>query len=181
MQHSGLRTDRVGAAPVSGNAVSIVRAPAHVPFPNLNGTSPRYTKFSSAPPFCINAAKTYTAVGANRRRHLHRRLLPKYAPVTVNNFVFLAGYHFYDGIVFHRVIPGFMDQGGDPTGDRRGRPRLPVQGRAAVVGLGVRHRLARHGQRRSQHQRQPVLRRRTGRRVPAEPELQRLRPGDRRA
>ncbi|MST32067.1 peptidylprolyl isomerase [Acidimicrobiaceae bacterium USS-CC1] len=50
------------------------------------------------------------------------QLLPRYAPVTVNNFVFLAGYHYFDGIVFHRVIPGFMNQGGDPTGTGTGGP-----------------------------------------------------------
>ncbi|MHB8328141.1 MAG: peptidylprolyl isomerase [Acidimicrobiales bacterium] len=44
------------------------------------------------------------------------------APNTVNNFVFLAENHFYDCVVFHRVIPGFMDQGGDPTGTGAGGP-----------------------------------------------------------
>ena len=44
------------------------------------------------------------------------------APLAVNNFVFLAGEGFYDGVVFHRVIPGFMIQGGDPTGTGRGGP-----------------------------------------------------------
>jgi cyclophilin family peptidyl-prolyl cis-trans isomerase len=111
-----------GAAPASGKAVSIVPAPAHVPFPNLNGTSPRYTKFSSAPPFCIDAAKTYTAAVQTDIGTFTVELLPKYAPVTVNNFVFLAGYHFYDGTVFHRVIPGFMNQGGDPTATGNGGP-----------------------------------------------------------
>jgi cyclophilin family peptidyl-prolyl cis-trans isomerase len=111
-----------GAAPASGNAVSIVPAPAQVPFPNLNGTSPRYTKFSSAPPFCINAAKTYTAAVQTDIGTFTVKLLPKYAPVTVNNFVFLAGYHYFDGIAFHRVIPGFMIQGGDPTASGGGGP-----------------------------------------------------------
>jgi cyclophilin family peptidyl-prolyl cis-trans isomerase len=104
-----------GAAPASGNAVSIVPAPAHVPFPNLDGSSPRYTKFSSAPPFCLDTSKTYTATVKTDAGDFTVQLLPKYAPQTVNNFIFLAGYHFYDGIVFHRVIPGFMDQVGDPT------------------------------------------------------------------
>ena len=104
-----------GAATASGNGVSIVPAPAHVPFPNLDGSSPRYTKFSSAPPFCIDPTKTYNATVKTDAGSFVIELLPKYAPVTVNNFVFLAGYHFYDGIVFHRVIPGFMDQVGDPT------------------------------------------------------------------
>jgi cyclophilin family peptidyl-prolyl cis-trans isomerase len=104
-----------GSASASGNGVSIVPAPAHVPFPNLDGSSPRYTKFSAAPPFCIDTTKTYTATVKTDAGNFVIELAPKYAPITVNNFVFLAGYHFFDGIVFHRVIPGFMDQVGDPT------------------------------------------------------------------
>jgi len=111
-----------GAAPASGHAVSIVPAPAHVPFPKLDGSSPRYTKFSSAPPFCIDVNKTYTATVVTDAGTVTIHLLPKDAPVTVNNFVFLAGYHFYDGIVFHRVIPNFMDQSGDPTGTGESGP-----------------------------------------------------------
>jgi len=44
------------------------------------------------------------------------------APRTVNNFVYLAGYHYYDGVIFHRIISGFMCQGGDPTGTGTGGP-----------------------------------------------------------
>ena len=44
------------------------------------------------------------------------------APRTVNNFVYLAGYHYYDGVIFHRIINGFMCQGGDPTGTGTGGP-----------------------------------------------------------
>ncbi|MCX6519905.1 MAG: peptidylprolyl isomerase [Actinobacteria bacterium] len=44
------------------------------------------------------------------------------APKTVNNFVFLAAHHYYDGVIFHRIINGFMCQGGDPTGTGRGGP-----------------------------------------------------------
>lgn len=111
-----------GAAKASGNAVSIVPAPAHVPFPKLDGSSPRYTKFSSAPPFCIDVNKTYTATVKTDIGSFAIQLLPKDAPVTVNNFLFLAGYHFYDGTVFHRVIPNFMNQGGDPTATGSGGP-----------------------------------------------------------
>ena len=50
------------------------------------------------------------------------QLLPANAPLTVNNFVYLAGYHYFDGIVFHRVVKGFVDQGGDPTGTGTGSP-----------------------------------------------------------
>jgi cyclophilin family peptidyl-prolyl cis-trans isomerase len=129
-----------GAEPASGHQVSIVPAPAHVPFPQLNGSSPRYTKFSSAPPFCIDAAKTYTATVTTDIGPFTIELLPKYAPVTVNNFIFLAGYHFYDGIVFHRVIPGFMNQVGDPTATGSGGPgyefndELPASAEAYTTG-----------------------------------------------
>jgi cyclophilin family peptidyl-prolyl cis-trans isomerase len=110
------------AQPASGNQVSIVPAPQHVPFPKLDGSSPRYTKFSSPPPFCIDVNKTYTAAVQTDAGTFDIKLLTKDAPVTVNNFVFLAGYHFYDGIVFHRVIPHFMDQVGDPTATGSGGP-----------------------------------------------------------
>jgi cyclophilin family peptidyl-prolyl cis-trans isomerase len=108
--------------PAKGNAVAIIPAPATVPFPNLDGSSPHYTKFSAAPPFCIDVDKTYTATMKTDVGTITITLLPKYAPVTVNNFVFLAGYHYFDGTVFHRVIPGFVDQGGDPTGTGSGTP-----------------------------------------------------------
>ena len=65
------------------------------------------------------------------------------APKTVNNFVFLARYHYYDGIVFHRIIPGFMCQGGDPEGSGRGGPgyrfedELPAPGRYEIGSLAM--------------------------------------------
>jgi cyclophilin family peptidyl-prolyl cis-trans isomerase len=108
--------------PAKAPAVATIAAPKTVGFPNLNGSAPHYTKFSSAPPFCINVNDTYTATVKTTAGTFVAELLPKYAPVTVNSFVFLAGYHFYDGIVFHRVIPGFVDQGGDPTGTGNGGP-----------------------------------------------------------
>ena len=49
-------------------------------------------------------------------------LFPGQAPVAVNNFIFLANDGFYDGVIFHRVIPSFMIQGGDPTGTGTGGP-----------------------------------------------------------
>jgi cyclophilin family peptidyl-prolyl cis-trans isomerase len=104
----------------------MVDAPAGVGFPNLNGTSPRYTKFKAAPPFCIDVSKTYTATMVTDVGTIVIQLFPKYAPQTVNNFVFLAGYHYFDGTVFHRVIPGFVDQGGDPTGTGSGGPGYTI-------------------------------------------------------
>jgi len=108
--------------PAKSPAVSIVAAPAHVGFPNLDGSSPRYTKFSSPPPFCINVDDDYVATMKTTAGTIKIQLLPRYAPVTVNSFVFLAGFHFFNGIIFQRVIPGFVDQGGDPTGTGTGGP-----------------------------------------------------------
>lgn len=65
------------------------------------------------------------------------------APNTVNNFVFLARFHYFDGIFFHRVIPGFVLQGGDPTGTGTGGPgyrfadELPRAGRYEVGSLAM--------------------------------------------
>jgi peptidyl-prolyl cis-trans isomerase B (cyclophilin B) len=66
--------------------------------------------------------KTYTAIMDTTKGKITLELFAKDAPKTVNNFVFLAREKFYDGIVFHRVIPDFMIQGGDPTGTGRGGP-----------------------------------------------------------
>ena len=57
-------------------------------------------------------------------RVMRGELYPEKAPNTVNNFISLANKGFYDGLTFHRVIPGFMIQGGCPEGNRHGRPRL---------------------------------------------------------
>ncbi|MDR9744009.1 peptidylprolyl isomerase [Paenibacillus taichungensis] len=55
-------------------------------------------------------------------------LYPEIAPNTVNNFISLANKGFYDGLIFHRVIPGFMIQGGDPDGDGSGGPGYAIKG-----------------------------------------------------
>ncbi len=94
--------------------------------PNADGTSPRTTKFSKPPPMCIDVAKRYTAEVATSKGSFTLSLDPKRAPKTVNNFVFLARYHFYDGTPFHRVIPGFVVQGGDPQGTGTGGPGYTI-------------------------------------------------------
>jgi peptidyl-prolyl cis-trans isomerase B (cyclophilin B) len=70
----------------------------------------------------IDAAKSYQATIETSRGTIVCELFAKDAPKTVNNFVILARDQFYDGTVFHRVIPNFMIQGGDPTGSGRGGP-----------------------------------------------------------
>ena len=70
----------------------------------------------------MTKTKTYTATIQTDVGNIVVKLDQKKAPKTANNFVFLADYHFFDGIVFHRVLPGFVDQGGDPQGTGSGGP-----------------------------------------------------------
>ena len=78
--------------------------------------------WSSAPPMAIDENATYTAVLRTSEGNISIALDPKQAPTTVNNFVFLSKEGFYDGLTFHRVIPDFVIQGGDPDGNGTGGP-----------------------------------------------------------
>jgi cyclophilin family peptidyl-prolyl cis-trans isomerase len=80
------------------------------------------TSFSHAPDMQIDPNSPYGAVLQTSRGPVEIELFADQAPRTVNNFVFLARQGFYDGTTFHRVIPGFVIQGGDPTGTGRGGP-----------------------------------------------------------
>jgi cyclophilin family peptidyl-prolyl cis-trans isomerase len=79
-------------------------------------------QYQSAPALQIDPAKHYTATFHTSRGDFGVELFAREAPVTVNNFVFLARDGFYNGTTFHRVIRGFMAQGGDPTGTGTGGP-----------------------------------------------------------
>jgi len=79
-------------------------------------------QWDSPPEIQIDASKTYTAIIETNKGVIELELYPQHAPKTVNNFVFLAGKGFYDGLSFHRVISNFMIQGGDPTGTGGGGP-----------------------------------------------------------
>jgi cyclophilin family peptidyl-prolyl cis-trans isomerase len=70
----------------------------------------------------IDPSKRYTATMETTLGTIVIALDAINAPRTVNNFVYLAGYHYYDGVIFHRIISGFMCQGGDPTGTGTGGP-----------------------------------------------------------
>jgi cyclophilin family peptidyl-prolyl cis-trans isomerase len=78
--------------------------------------------YSAPPPMTIDTSKEYTATIETEKGTLFLELFASDVPITVNNFVFLAREGFYDGTTFHRVIPGFMAQGGDPTGTGTGGP-----------------------------------------------------------
>jgi cyclophilin family peptidyl-prolyl cis-trans isomerase len=83
---------------------------------------------TTPPPTVIDAAKKYTATVHTTRGDFTISFVdPKVAPQTVNNFVYLSQNHYYDGLTFHRVVPGFVVQGGDPLGNGTGGPayKLP--------------------------------------------------------
>lgn len=79
-------------------------------------------QYSAPPPLAIDAAKTYTATLFTNKGELVLNLFASEAPVTVNNFVFLAQEGFYDGVTFHRIMKDFMVQAGDPSGNGSGGP-----------------------------------------------------------
>lgn len=79
-------------------------------------------QYNSAPEMAIDLKKHYTAIFHTARGAITVTLFADKAPITVNNFVFLAREGFYDGTTFHRVIKNFMVQGGDPTGTGTGGP-----------------------------------------------------------
>jgi cyclophilin family peptidyl-prolyl cis-trans isomerase len=113
------------------------------PFPAADGSSPQTRKFSDVPEMGIDPAKRYTATMETGLGTMVIALDPVAAPKTVNNFVFLAGYHYFDGISFHRIIKGFVAQGGDPEGTGRGGPgyrfedELPSAGRYEIGSLAM--------------------------------------------
>lgn len=84
-------------------------------------------KWSSPPAMTIDPKKTYKVTMETTKGTIEIDLYPQYAPITVNNFVFLAREGFYDGVVFHRVIKDFVIQGGDPTGTGTGGPGYKFQ------------------------------------------------------
>ena len=79
-------------------------------------------KWQKPPMISIDPKTTYSALLETNAGKIELELYPEYAPVTVNNFIFLAQEGFYDGVIFHRVISNFVIQGGDPTGTGRGGP-----------------------------------------------------------
>lgn len=82
----------------------------------------RNNYYNAPPGMVIDTSKTYEAVITTSKGEMRLRLFDDEAPITVNNFVFLANQGFYDDTIFHRVLEDFMAQAGDPTGTGRGGP-----------------------------------------------------------
>jgi peptidylprolyl isomerase len=113
------------------------------PFPALDGSAPKQQEFRSEPELGIDPNKRYTATMSTSMGDMVIALDAAKAPKTVNNFVFLALHHYFDGVIFHRIINGFMCQGGDPTGTGRGGPgyrfddELPKPGQYEVGSVAM--------------------------------------------
>ena len=113
------------------------------PCPPTDGTAQRTSTFEKPPPLCVAVAKTYTAEMQTTKGTMTIELDVKNATKTVNNFVVLARYKYFDGIAFHRIIPGFVIQGGDPLQNGGGGPgyrfedELPKPGSYKVGSLAM--------------------------------------------
>jgi cyclophilin family peptidyl-prolyl cis-trans isomerase len=111
--------------------------------PPADGSAPKTQRFDGPPPMCLDLSRRYGAVMATTMGDMTIAFDALAAPRTVNNFVFLARYHYFEGIVFHRIIPGFVLQGGDPTGTGTGGPgyrfedELPAPGRYELGSLAM--------------------------------------------
>jgi cyclophilin family peptidyl-prolyl cis-trans isomerase len=114
-----------------------------IEFPPADGSAPKTQRFGSQPHVGIDLSKRHSAEMVTSKGTMVLALDAIAAPRTVNNFVFLVRYHYYDGITFHRVIPGFMAQGGDPEGTGAGGPgykfedELPQAGKYQIGSLAM--------------------------------------------
>jgi len=112
-------------------------------FPSFDGSAPKQQRFDAPPEMGIDPSKRYTATMDTSMGEIVIALDAVTAPRTVNNFVFLALHHYYDGVIFHRIINGFVCQGGDPDGTGRGGPgyrfgdELPKPGRYQIGSVAM--------------------------------------------
>ena len=126
-----LAPTRGAAVPAASGASGAVGAP-----------STNKKQYGTVPAMTIDINKSYSATIRTNQGDITVALNAKDAPVTVNNFVFLAREGFYDGVVFHRVLPGFMIQGGDPTGTGGGSagykfPDEPVKSKYEIGSIAM--------------------------------------------
>ena len=134
------------------DVVSITKAPPPPTVPPMadpsecpatDGSEETQTEFSEYPPFCIDVTKSYTAKVVTNLGEMTIELYADKTPLTVNSFVTLARYHYFDGVSCHRIIPQFVAQCGDPTGTGSGGPgyefadELPKAGEYVIGSLAM--------------------------------------------
>jgi peptidylprolyl isomerase len=126
-ESAGDGTSTAGATTPAGTPVPSPMNPSDCPPATGTAPEPDVSKtYPSAPEMTIDPAKTYTATIKTVRGDITLALMADIAPNHVNSFVFLAKEGFYDGVKFHRVVPGFVAQAGDPTGTGSGGPGYTV-------------------------------------------------------
>ena len=116
---------------------------APLPCPEPDGSSEKVESFPAEPEMCIDEAKTYTVEVETNKGSYTAVLDAAKAPITVNSFVYLARYHYFDDTPCHRIITDFVVQCGDPTGSGTGGPgyefvdELPSAGEYEVGSLAM--------------------------------------------
>ena len=144
------------AATTPAATISSTRAPTSTPESFI--VQGRTVKQYARPPLItIDLNANYSATFRTNSGSFTVELFASQAPVTVNNFVFLANEGFYNGVIFHRVIPDFMIQSGDPTGTGGDGPGYQFQDEMVPALVFSEPGVSGDGQRRPQHQRKPVL------------------------
>ena len=108
-------------------------APGDLACAKDDGSSPKQATFAKYPPICIKDGTTYTAVIETTQGTVHVKLRNDIAPKTVNSFVNLARYHYFDGTTCHRAIKGFVVQCGDPTASGSGGPGYEFEDELAKI------------------------------------------------
>ena len=126
----------IAANPPADKSAEAQAQPAAAPAPGAEAANPQAAdsgdvskdkkQYPKPGDMKIDKENTYSATIETEAGTMVAELYPKIAPQTVNSFVFLAKEGFYEGVIFHRVIPGFMIQGGDPTGTGTGGPGYSV-------------------------------------------------------
>lgn len=125
-------TQPVTAAPT---ATSTIATNTNCPAPSGDAPEPNMKTFTAAPSEdTIDVSKTYIATVETVRGAFKIKLRPDLAPKHVASFIFLANEQYFDGVTFHRVLPGFVAQAGDPTGSGSGGPgyTIPAEFTTAV-------------------------------------------------
>ena len=110
-----------------GDATMEPQAATSTPIPTSTGAEKMAQQYSAPPALTLDTTHSYKAIFKTIKGDITVELFADKTPITVNNFVFLAREGYYDNTVFHRVIPDFMVQGGDPTGTGMGGPGYRFQ------------------------------------------------------
>ena len=126
---SGCGSEASGADPpatVAGASADSSDDAGSADCPPIEGADEQTRQFDAAPPMCLDAGATYDAIVTTNQGEFTIALDPDNAPVTTNNFVFLARNQYFDDTVCHRIIPNFVVQCGDPTGTGTGGPGYTI-------------------------------------------------------